>query len=321
MKILLFIALLISFACPAQCNESQTLVFSGPPIAESVPLIAMSQNRRTWDQNFEVKFIPWHSPDMLRAMIVGGQVDAAIITTAAACTLLNKGANGRIAHLYESPVWIVSVRPGPDTLESLNGTLLFPFGPGEMPELFFKATIGNKPNSLSIRHTSGALEAVNLLLAGKGDHAMLSEPTVSVAISRSLAKHAKGAPLLIRRVSMGEAWSKAFPGHGLAATCMTFFGSKTENPDLIQSFRKAHEQACKWVRENPSKALTLTRKRFPALAAQLDSGAIKKIDIHTLNGRKAQEDALFYLSKIKEFSPAAIGGSMPKSSLFEVGND
>ena len=319
MKILLLIALFITFTGPAQCKELPSLIFSGPPIAETVPLIAMSQNERAWEQAFEVKFIPWHSPDMLRAMIVGRQIDAAIITTAAASTLLNRGIHGRIALLYESPVWIVSVRPGPDTLESLEGTLLFPFGPGEMPELFFKATTGNKTNNLSIRHTSGALEAVNLLLAGKGDHAMLSEPTVSVAISRSIAKHAKGAPLLVRRVSMCKAWSRAFPGHSLAATSMTFFGEKSDSSELIQNFRKAHKQACKWVRENPSKALALTQQKFPALAAQLNSGAVKKINIHTLNGKKAQDNALFFLARINDISPAAIGGIMPKSDLFEVG--
>jgi len=152
MKKIFLIALLLALACPAQCKERPTIVLSGPPIAESVPLIAMTQEAQAWNQHFNVKFIPWHSPDMLRAMIVGGQIDAAIITTAAAATLLNKGINVRIAQLYESPVWIVSNRPGPDTLESLKGTLLFPFGPGEMPELFFKATLGDKPNGISIRH-------------------------------------------------------------------------------------------------------------------------------------------------------------------------
>ena len=318
MKRIFLIALLLAFACPAQCKECPTLVLSGPPIAESVPLISMTQGPRIWKQPFNVKFIPWHSPDMLRAMIVGGQIDAAIITTAAAATLLNKGVRVRIAHLYESPVWIVSKRPGPDTLESLKGTLLFPFGPGEMPELFFKATIGDKPNKISIRHTSGALEAVNLLLAGKGDHAMLSEPTVSVAILRSQEKHANGSPLLVRRISMGKAWTKTFPGHRLAATSMTFFRAKADSPDLIQKFRKAHAQACEWVRQNPSEALSLTQHEFPALATQLYSGAIKEINIHTLNGQAAQENAMFFLSKIKELSPAALGGPIPNKNLFEV---
>ncbi|ACS79937.1 ABC transporter substrate-binding protein [Maridesulfovibrio salexigens] len=318
MKKIFLIALLLAFAFPAQCKECPTLVFSGPPIAESVPLIAMTQGPKIWKQPFNVKFIPWHSPDMLRAMIVGGQIDAAIITTAAAATLLNKGVKVRIAQLYESPVWIVSRNPGPDTLESLKGTLLFPFGPGEMPELFFKATIGNKPNKITIRHTSGALEAVNLLLAGKGDHAMLSEPTASVAIQRSQEKHANGSPLLVRRISMGKAWTKTFPGHRLAATSMTFFGAQAARPDLIQNFRKAHTQACEWVKQNPSEALYLTQQEFPSLATQLHSGAIKEIDIHALNGQKAQKNALFFLSKIKELSPAAIGGPIPNSDLFEV---
>ena len=152
----------------------------------------MAQPPSPWTQPFKVNFTPWHSPDMLRAMVAGGQVDTAIVTTAAACTLRNKRVRCRVATLQESPVWIVSTRKGPDTLASLEGTLLFPFGPGEMPELFYKATMKDKKSKVSIRHTGGAMEAVNLLLAGKGDHAMLSEPTASIALLRAKSMKDQG---------------------------------------------------------------------------------------------------------------------------------
>ncbi len=318
MRTLLLTALFLTFTCPLPSEAAAPLTISGPPIAESIPLMAMSQNERPWDQSFEVRFTPWHSPDMLRAMVAGQQVDAAIVTTAAASTLRSKGVNCRVALLHESPVWIVSAKPGPNTLESLKGTLLFPFGPGEMPELFYKAAMAGTPGDITTRHTSGALEAVNLLLAGKGDHAMLSEPLASIAVVRSRSMHDKGVPLLVKRVNMCRAWERAFPGHHLATSSVTFFGTKADDHELLQAFRTAHEQACRWVRDNPDKARELVRKKLPSLAAHLDAGAFDTFDIHTLSGKKAQADALFYLEKISEISPAAIGGILPGSDLFEA---
>lgn len=317
MKTLLLTIVLLFAAAPAWPGSAPLLRLSGPPIAESIPLVIMSHHDRAWAQDFDAQFIPWHSPDMLRAMVVGTQVDAAIVTTAAACTLRNKGVNCRVALLQESPVWIVSAESGPDTLESLQGILLFPFGPGEMPELFYKATMAGKTSRLKTRYTGGALEAVNLLLAGKGDHAMLSEPTASIALQHSRTMHGKGGPLLAKRVDMRKAWERSFPGHRLAASCVAFFGDKADDSPMIRSFRKAYAQACQWVRENPEKAFALGRKLCPALASQLKEGAVGNFDFRILSGEKAQADALFYLKKIHDISPAAIGGSMPGRDLFE----
>jgi len=292
---------------------------SGPPIVESIPLLALSQGEHPWEQDFEAQFIPWHSPDMLRAMVAGKQVDAAIVTTAAASTLRNKGINCRVALLHEAPVWIISTRQGADALESLEGTLLFPFGPGEMPELFYRAAMAGKQSKVTTRHTGGALEAVNLLLAGKGDHAMLSDPTASIAILRSKAMQNKGVPLLVKRVDMRTAWKRSFPGHHLAASCIAFFGHEADNTQKIQAFNKAYIHACQWVREHPDKAFELIQKKFPALAAQIEQGALKNLNVRTLSGETAKTDALFFLSKINELSPAAVGGTMPGNNLFEIG--
>ena len=315
---ILFIAHLLLALVGTSAAASEILRVSGPPIVESIPLLALAQDEQPWEQDFEVQFIPWHSPDMLRAMVAGEQVDAAIVTTAAASTLRKKGINCRVALLHKAPVWIVSTRQGADTLESLEGTLLFPFGPGEMPELFYKAAMAGKQSKVTTRHTGGALEAVNLLLAGKGDHAMLSDPTASIAILRSKTMQDKGVPLLVKRVDMRTAWERSFPGHHLAASCIAFFGDKADNAPTMHAFNRAYIHACSWVREHPDKAFELIQKRFPALAAQIEQGALENLNVQSMTGEKAQADALFFLTKIHELSPAAVGGTIPGNDLFEM---
>lgn len=324
MRILLFVLSLLTVLAPCTTNRAMAdgtslLRISGPPITESLPLLAMTEKERDWSQGFDAAFIPWHSPDMFRAMVVGRQIDAAIMTTASASTLYNKGINCRVVLLQESPVWIVSTKSGAGTLESLEGSLLVPFGPGEMPGLFYRATMDGAPMNVEIRHTSGALEAVNLLLAGKGDHAMLSEPSASIAIAHSKEKLASGASVLVKRVNMLEAWTRAFPGHRLASSSVSFLGPQADNSPLMGEFRKAYIKASQWVEDNPGKALELTRKHFPSLALQMERGVIAPFASEVAYGAQARKDTLFFLHRINEISPAAIGGAMPGEDFFEVG--
>lgn len=304
------------FACSVLAQDKILLRLSGPPIVESLPLLVMTEPNGAWTQDFDVQFIPWHSPDMLRAMVAGRQVDAAIVTTATASIFCNRGINCRVALLYDSPVWIVSAKPGPDSLASLQGNLLFPFAPGEMPGLLYRAAMTGKSAKVSIRHTGGALEAVSLLLAGRGDHALLSEPMASIALERSRNLHDKGAPLLVKRVDMGKAWQQTFPGHRLVSGCMAFFGHNAHDPDLMQACSTACEQASQWVKKNPDKALEMAHKKFPAL--QMDKSVLKHAEFRILKSGKAWEDALFFLKKLYELSPASVGGSLPDREFFGV---
>ena len=121
---------------PANLGASATggrpFVISGPPVAESLVFAVMA------DQGFcrePVKFVTWHSPDQARAMIAAGKTQGSVVTTSAAATFFNKGVKTSIAGVFASPLWIVSIRPVPKG--PLQGSFLFPFGPGEMPEILF----------------------------------------------------------------------------------------------------------------------------------------------------------------------------------------
>lgn len=313
----LFILTLLVIILPVQAKAT-VLRISGPPIAETLPLLVMEQEGADSKGRFTIRFTPWRSPDMLRAMIAGQEVDAAIMTTAMASTLYNRGVFCRVIMLYESPIWIVSATPGPDDPNSLQGTLLFPFGPADMPTLLYQATATDSSRAPKLRNTGGALEALNLLLAGKGDNAMLSEPTASIAVQRSKDLESSTVRRLYKRVDMRRAWSRRFPGHRLTTGSVVLFGSKAEEAHTATIFTTAYEQACRWVGKHPEKALELARKRFPTLAAQLEITGLDHFQVHSLSGKDAATDALFFLQQIGDLAPASIGGSTPKTEFFEM---
>jgi NitT/TauT family transport system substrate-binding protein len=314
----LFLLLLLLSSGHSWAGETNIIRLSGPALGESLPFLVMAEFERFRPQGIDVRFVPWNSPDQLRAMIVGRQVDGALLTTAAASIFHNKGLETQVVVLQEAPVFIVSSLPGSNRLDDLTGDLYFPFGPGEMPELLFQAASQHSASNLTFRYTGSPLEAVNLMLAGRAQQAMLSEPAASLALIRSEALAGQGARKLNKIIDLRAVWKERFKGRRLLQSCLAFFGLNTNNSERQAAFSRAYIEACGWIAEHPNEALELASKRFPALAAQAVDGRLPGLDIRPAKGPEAMADALFFLEKIHDLSPRSIGGAVPGPDFFEM---
>lgn len=291
---------------------------SGPPVAESLPF-AMMSGVTLDDPAVTIEFIPWHSPDQIRAMIAGGQVDGAIVTTAAASLFHQKGVPTKLAALFETPLWIVSTADASGSaLEDLSGTLLFPFGHKEMPELLFDALLGSKRPKITRHHTGGALEAVNLMLLGKGRHALLAEPAATLAVMRSKAMADKGAPPLKKHLDMRKLWEEKYKGKPLYVSGFALFGTALNDPKMVRRILEEYDKEVARIAAHPEKALALAKQGFPALAAQSKNGRLPGMDIRMSRGKKVFSDTLFFLEQLSKQAPRAMGGALPGESFFLV---
>lgn len=286
------------------------LKITAPPVIESLAFAVMA-DQGPGPGNPEVELIPWHSPDQARALVAGGRVDAALITTAAAAALHAMGMALKIAGVFDSALWVVSseaaAHPGP-----LTGTLLFPFGHREMPELIFNAVLGSDHQGLKTRHTGGAMEAVNLLLAGRADHALLAEPAAGMAVARSLKKGVR----LVRHRDFRLEWSRRFSGRPLYVSALVVFGETANRPDTVSQLLKDYDRIRAWSRNHPDAALAIAKKQVPALAAQAIDGRLPALDGVLARGKDAMGPAMFLLKKIHEQSPDAVGGKLPAKTIF-----
>lgn len=305
---LVILAMLFLF-CTARsglCLEPFSI--SGPPVAESLTFAIMARMGLAGET---VEFIPWNSPDQARAMIAAGKIQGGIITTTSAATFFNKGVKTAIAALFDSPLWVVST----DTARELplKGIILFPFGHGEMPELLFSTVMGEKIQGLEARHTGGALESVNFLLLGRAEHALLAEPAASLAVAR--AQERKGS-MLFKHLNIGREWGKKFPGHSLFASTLCIFGSGLDQPERIKNVIKGYSLAREWMTKHPGKALELAGEELPTLALQLCDGRLTQVGGELVSGDSAFASTRFFLEKIYEKNPGAMGGKVPGPELF-----
>ncbi len=257
-----------------------------------------------------IEFIMWNSPDQARAMIASGRTQASLITTTGAATFCNKGVRVGIAGVFSSALWVVSTETFGRT--PLTGTILFPFGPGEMPGLVFRAAMGQSSPELVVQHTGGAMEAVNRLLMGRAGHALLAEPAASLAVVRS--RELNNAPRLFKHMDLRDIWSQKFNDRPLCVSCLALFGDAVDRTDRIKKMISGYGLALEWIKAHPEQTHALAVKKFPVLAVlpkgRADGAGILRTDGNALGG------ARFFLEKIFAMDPDALGGKLPGPGLF-----
>ena len=308
--LILVLTLVLTTARSGICGNS--FCITGPAVAESLVFAVMA------DQNLAgsgIEFIMWNSPDQARAMIATGKTQASLITTSGAATFYNKGVRVGIAGVFSSALWVVSAQICTGT--PLTGTLLFPFGPGEMPGLVFRVAMGHSAPELATLHTGGALEAVNRLLMGKAAHALLAEPAASLAVVRS--REQNGAAQLVKNLDLREIWARKFNDRPLCVSAFAVFGNALDQPKRIKKIITGYGLAIEWIKAHPRRTLAIAGEKIPAMASLSDCSPGSAGALCTDGA--AFDAAVFFLEKIYALDPGAVGGKLPGPDLFMNVND
>src|SRR5690606_38522978 len=119
---------------------------------------------------------------------------------------------------------------------------------------------------IELRQTRDALDAVSLMLAGQGRHAVLPEPTASLLLWRSQAEG--GAPLH-RAQSLEVAWAAAFPTQpelpqaGVMAAAHAA-GDEAASAAIVT----AYAEAARWCKADPPACAALAHDYLPHMPVQ-----------------------------------------------------
>lgn len=272
---------------------ADTIKISGPPVMESLPFALMSGMEISRGTKFE--FIAWNSPDKARAMIAGGQIDGAILTTHAAALFRKKGLDIKIPAFFEGSLWVVSDENHVFTKkEDIKGRFLFPFGPGEMPEIILNASLGKLPEKVVKVHTGGAFEAVNFLLLKRGDHALLSEPSASMAVKKSFKN---AGPFLVKTINLKDVWEDKF-NRKLLLSCLAMINKASSQRELAGKILLSYKIHAEKLKNDPRKNIEIIAKSFPSMSSLGRLMDFTREDIVIISGEKAFSDALFFLGEV-----------------------
>ena len=308
-------------------EKIQKLTLSGPFAAVSYPLIHMAESGALKDIAETVEFVPWKDPDQLRVLAIDGKGKADFIAMPSnvAANLYNRGVRLQLVNISTWGVlWLVSRDKSLNKLEDFKDKeVLMPFR-ADMPDIVFqtladKAGLDPKKN-FKLRYVGTPLDAMQLLISRQADHALLSEPAVSMALRKTKSFPVSViAPDLYRSVDLQQEWGRLLkreariPQAGIAA-----MGQALADPALIERFQKAYAASLNWCEAKPEECGAMVAKRVEMLTPEGVADSVRADNTAFVTAQDAKPALEFFFGQLHARQPALVGGKLPDAGFYYV---
>lgn len=314
----ILVAALLLLAPAAEARVT-LLRLAGPAAVVSFPLLHMLESGGLADVAERVEFRLWQNPDQLRALLAKDEIDYSAVPVNLPALLAGRGQPVRLLNVSVwGIIWLVSRDPNVHGFADLAGKeLLLPFQ-RDLPAMLVDELLLSHGlqagRDLRLRPVRDAQDVQALLLAGRGEHALLVEPAVSVLLWRN--QQQKGAPLF-RVQSLEQAWAQAFtqqpelPQAGLMVSARL-----AEEHALARAVEAAYAASARWCSSQPQACAELVKRHLPHLpvAAIEQSIRLTRLESRPASAVRQQLEALYGL--LAKRHPQAIGGAMPDARFY-----
>jgi len=314
---------LLGMALGVHAGKLPRLTLAGPFAAVSFPLIHMVESGALKDLAEQVEFVAWKDPDQLRVLAIEGRADFIAMPSNVAANLYNRGVRLQLLNVSTWGVlWLVSRDPELKTLADFKGKeILMPFR-ADMPDLVFQ-TLAEKQGldpkrDFKLRYVASPLDAMQLLITRRADHALLAEPAVSVALRKTQSFPVSViAPDLYRSVDLQQEWGRLMqrpariPQAGVVA-----LGQALADPVLIEKFQQAYAASLAWCEKQPDECGKLVAKRADLLTPEGVADSVRVDNAVFVTARDARPELEFFFGQLLARQPALVGGKLPDDGFY-----
>ena len=313
---------LLAFAVSAQ-EKIDKLVIAGPFAAVSDPLIHMANTNALSDVAKEVEFVTWTNPDQLRAMAIGNQAHFIAMPSNVAANMFNRGVKLKLLNISVWGVlWMVSRENDLKTLADFKGKeVAMPFR-GDMPDIVFSLLAeaqGIDPKTdFYLRYVANPLDAMQLLIMRRVDHALLAEPAISMALRKTRSFPVSViAPDLFRSVDLQKEWGRLFKRESrIPQAGMVALEATLDNPRLIARFNEEYAKSLQWCLDNPEEAGKMVAERIDMLTPEAVADSIGVSQFKFISATDARPELEFFFQKLMDKTPALVGEKLPDPSFY-----
>ena len=313
-----FVFLLSLFA-----KDENKIVVAGPFATVSHPIMHMIETDALKDLGKKIEFRLWKNPDELRALILKGDVDFMALPTNVAANLYNKDVDLKLLNVS---VWgilgMISRDPNLKTLKDFKDKeIAVPFR-ADMPDIVFqelakKSGLDSKKD-FKIQYVTSPVDAMQMLILRRVDHALLAEPAISIALRKTDSFPIKlVAPDLYRSVDLQKEWGELFQTKAkLPQAGIAYIGDTKGKEILINRFLQEYSKSLEWYKHNPVEASKLIVKELPMLEENGLADSISHISFESINAIEAKDDLESFFNILKNSEPKSIGGKIPDLNLY-----
>jgi NitT/TauT family transport system substrate-binding protein len=294
------------------------LVLWGPPAGPSITLAHAIASRRLRDVADKVTLRTWRSPDELRAGLTSQTMEVVVVPTQTAANLYNRGLGLRLVNvLTDGLLYIHAGDRAIRSIADLKGrSLALPFR-NDTPDVLFRRLLAahglTAERDLDLRFTGSPLEAVQFLVTGRVDTALLPEPAGTAAI----LKAALAGREIVRAIDLQRAWAAAtglrpvLPQAGLGVMPGIW---ETQRP-MIEALHKGLAEAVVSVNADPAQAAADAAATLGMPWPVLEQ-SIPPSNLVVRRASAARGDLETVYAALAEVDPAIIGGGLPPAEFY-----
>ncbi|MFT3665897.1 ABC transporter substrate-binding protein [Piscinibacter sp.] len=310
----------LASAAPA---KRARLVLAGPSAAISNPLVRMAEAGMLADLADEVKFVAWKDPDQLRLLALEGQADLLAMPSNVAANLYNRGVDLRLLGVPSWGVlWMVSRDAALKTLADFKGKeIVMPFR-GDMPDIVLRLLAEKQGlqqgRDYSLRYAASPLDAMQLLVMRRADHALLAEPAVSMALRKTRSfPLGMVAPELHRSVDMQREWGRVMQrAPRMPQAVLTLLGPVAADAALVERLQRDYAAALRWCQGAPAECGRLVASRIAQLAPEAVADAIAVDNARFVAPAEARGELEFFYGQLLARQPGLVGGRLPDARFY-----
>ncbi|SFM63734.1 ABC transporter substrate-binding protein [Halopseudomonas yangmingensis] len=308
----------------ASADKLPRLVLAGPFANVSNPLIRMVDSGALDDWAEQVEFVSWRTPDQLRALAIRGDAEVVAMPVNVAANLYNRGVELQMLNVSTWGVlWMVSRDPQLQTLADFRDReVLVPFR-GDMPDILFRLLASQQgidpQRDMRLRYVASPLDAMQLLITRRADHALLAEPAISMALRRTRSFPVSViAPELHRSVDLQVEWGRLFqreariPQAGLA-----LMGAALQ-PTLAAAIQTAYAEALAWCAAEPDVCGELVAAQIDMLTPEAVADSIRVSPMQAVPAAAARDELEFLFTHLLEQAPGLVGGKLPDDGFYHM---
>lgn len=304
-------------------GKLERLVLAGPFAAVSFPLIHMVETGALQDVAQRVEFVAWKDPDQLRVLAMQGRADFVAMPTNVAANLYNRGVPLQLLNVSTWGVlWMVSRDANLKTLADFKGKeVAIPFR-ADMPDIVFQQLARqqglNPQQDFQLRYVGTPIEAMQLLITRRVDHALLAEPAVSMALRKTKSFPLSAvAPDLYRSADFQQEWARVFkrgariPQAGIAA-----LSSAAGNFTLVARFQQAYAASLAWCEAHAQECGALVARRVDMLSAEAVADSVAVDNARFVTAAEARAELEFFFGQLLAAQPGLVGGKLPDAAFY-----
>jgi NitT/TauT family transport system substrate-binding protein len=259
----------------------------------------------------------WRTTDDLRAGIVSGRNALFSTPTHVPANLANRGLPLKLAAIIGmGHLSVITADDSIKTFHDLAGKTVLGFFRHDMPDLVFRAVArmeGMDPDKdMVLQYVQTPMEAAQLLVAGKVDTAVLSEPPATAAIMMA----GQQGRTLRRAFPLPKLWGDHKGKARIPMVGIAFHARLLdEAPDLVKVLGSGLKTARDHVLADHKAAAALAERTMEMKPLVFEK-AFDHFHIEVTSAREVKAELVDFYQTLLDLEPESIGGKLPPDDFY-----